>query len=147
MSMEMISKSTTVRADSFVLSAMTPNATVVETICLMTGHQASTLDCQQAKYPVMNHPAPHTSPHLQTKDPMMNHTISPFTLLHSTFPTTSQRPSQSPSLSQLPSSSPSLSPSPQYCFQDMVDDEFWVGELFDAVDNYIRQGCATNPSC
>jgi len=29
----------------------------------------------------------------------------------------------------------------------LSDDKFWVGELFDAVDNYIGQGFATNPSC
>lgn len=34
----------------------------------------------------------------------------------------------------------------EYCFQYLSDDKFWVGELFDAVDNYIGLGFATNPS-
>jgi surface protein len=78
-----------------------------------------------------------------SQSPSLSPSLSP-------SPTVSQAPSMSPSLSQSPSTSQSPSQSPsQYCFQDLAGDEFRfrVGELFDAVDNYIHQGCATNTSC
>ena len=59
-------------------------------------------------------------------------------------PTVSQ-----PSLSSSPSLNPSISQSPssQHCFEDSTGDELRDGELYKAVDNYIGQGCDTNPNC